>query len=230
MSGFDNEVVVSIGERLEPSSAQAIGIMQTLSTDVARINFTGNPNGSVTANPSSLSHDPVSGNVYFKQTGTGNTGWVLIGSGGGFLDAFSAYKSSPTNNATGDGTLFTIVCDTALTSSANYNTSTGVYTAPATGIYLFTKTICFNGADNLVTQYICYWNGSAFNVRSFQQEVPLSNPGTYIFSDCIIIPMTSGDTMGIQALASGGSKDVQIYGSVPTGGATTTLFSGQRIK
>ncbi len=78
MSGFDNEVVVSIGERLQTSTAQAIGLMQSTATDVSRVNFSGNPNGNVSANPASLSHDPTSGNVWFKQSGTGNTGWVLI--------------------------------------------------------------------------------------------------------------------------------------------------------
>lgn len=53
--------------------------MQEGATDVSRINHTGNPEGVVSANPSSLSHDPVSGNIYAKATGTGNTGWVLLG-------------------------------------------------------------------------------------------------------------------------------------------------------
>lgn len=81
MSGFDNEVVVSLGERLEPSTAQAIMLMQGTSNDVSRVNYVGNPNGAVSANPSSLSHDPVSGNVYIKSTGTGNTGWDQITQG-----------------------------------------------------------------------------------------------------------------------------------------------------
>ena len=83
MSGFDNEVLVSVGERLESSNSQAIFLMQQSATDVARINYSGDPEGFVNANPSSLCHDPVSGNVYIKQTGTGDTGWVQISSGGG---------------------------------------------------------------------------------------------------------------------------------------------------
>lgn len=87
MSGFDNEVMFSTGERLEISSAQAIAIMQNVSTDISRINFNGDPNGSVSANPSSLCHDRVTGNIYLKQTGTGNTGWVLFTVGGVTLTA-----------------------------------------------------------------------------------------------------------------------------------------------
>lgn len=79
MSGFDNEVVYARGMRLQASTAQDILLMQATATDVSRINHVGNPNGSVSANPSSLCHDPVSGTIYFKETGTGNTGWAPIG-------------------------------------------------------------------------------------------------------------------------------------------------------
>lgn len=81
MAGFDNEVVFALGERLQASTAQAIMLMQQTATDVSSVNFTGDPNGSVAANPSSLSHDPSSGDVWVKATGTGNTGWVLLSSG-----------------------------------------------------------------------------------------------------------------------------------------------------
>jgi hypothetical protein len=81
MAGFDNEVLYAIGERLQSSSAQAIGLMQQLSSDVARINHVGDPEGVVAANPSSLSHDPVSGNVYIKVSGTGTTLWEKIPTG-----------------------------------------------------------------------------------------------------------------------------------------------------
>ncbi len=78
MSGFDNEVLYAIGERLEPSSQQAIGLMQKGSSDVSRVNWIGTPEGFVSANPGSLSHDPSTGQVYIKQSGTGNTGWSQI--------------------------------------------------------------------------------------------------------------------------------------------------------
>lgn len=81
MAGFDNEVLFCSGERLEPSNAQSILLMQQSVTDVARINRVGNPEGAVAANPSSLSHDPSSGVVYVKKTGTGNTGWSALDSG-----------------------------------------------------------------------------------------------------------------------------------------------------
>lgn len=78
MAGFDNEVLYVNGERLEPSQALSIILMQQAATDVARINYTGDPEGNVAANPSSLCHDPSSGLIYRKVSGTGNTGWEQI--------------------------------------------------------------------------------------------------------------------------------------------------------
>ncbi len=95
MAGFDNEVMFALGERLQASTAQAITLMQQTATDVSRVNFSGNPNGTVAANPSSLSHDPTSGNLWLKATGTGNTGWVLLTAGGVTLTA------DDTNSLTG---------------------------------------------------------------------------------------------------------------------------------
>lgn len=79
MAGFDNEVMFAPGVRLEPTSAQSITLMQDgTTTNVSRINYTGNPNGLVSANPGSLSHDPVSGFIYVKVSGTGTTVWQRI--------------------------------------------------------------------------------------------------------------------------------------------------------
>lgn len=49
---------------------------------------------------------------------------------------FMAYKSSNTTNATGNGTLVTVICDTIVTNRASgYNSGTGIFTAPVTGRY-----------------------------------------------------------------------------------------------
>ncbi len=78
MAGFDNEVLYCVGERLQPSSAQSISLMQKTIVDVSRVNFSGNPNGTVSANPSSISHDPTTGNLWLKKSGIGSGGWIQL--------------------------------------------------------------------------------------------------------------------------------------------------------
>jgi hypothetical protein len=54
--------------------------------------------------------------------------------------AFSAFVSTTGNvlNITGDGTAFTIIFDTvSFDQASNYNSSTGIFTAPINGIYYF---------------------------------------------------------------------------------------------
>lgn len=80
-SGIQNAVLYAEGEKISATSSRSMSDMQQETTDVGKINYTGDPNGFVPANPGSTCHDPVSGNVYIKQTGTGNTGWVQITTG-----------------------------------------------------------------------------------------------------------------------------------------------------
>src|SRR5215468_7684670 len=78
MAGIENNIFFGGGIKLKTSSADDIFRMQETSTDVSRVNYIGNPNGNISANPSSLCHDPSSGNVYFKQIGTDSNGWILL--------------------------------------------------------------------------------------------------------------------------------------------------------
>lgn len=79
MAGIENNITFSQGHKLQPSTAQDILNMQRDSDDISLINYTGDPEGAVSANPGSLCHDPVAGILYLKSTGTSNTGWAQVG-------------------------------------------------------------------------------------------------------------------------------------------------------
>lgn len=49
---------------------------------------------------------------------------------------FSYVRSATVNNVTGNGTAYTCPFDSAVVSNANYNSSTGIFTAPVAGKYL----------------------------------------------------------------------------------------------
>jgi len=82
MPGSNNKVQFANGYRLERSAAEEWQIMQKTATDVSCVNNAGNPEGVVPANMGSLCHDMTNGDLYVKKTGTGNTGWLLISTGG----------------------------------------------------------------------------------------------------------------------------------------------------
>jgi hypothetical protein len=129
MAGFENTIVFSNGEKLSASSPDDISRMQEQATDISRINYTGNPEGAVSANPASLSHDPVSGDIYVKQTGTGNTGWMLLDTSASDLHVAKLIV----NSNVGEGGNYTSMT-AAMSAATSGDTvfvmpgSTGVYT------------------------------------------------------------------------------------------------------
>jgi hypothetical protein len=149
---------------------------------------------------------------------------------GGITEYFSAYLSSPTGSVTGDGTLYgPIIFNSTLSNTGNYNTATGIYTAPTTGQYAFQTTITFTGGNSSTTNYLLILNGSVTSVRSFQIPANVTLDSTVILSANFFIPMTAGDTMSVNVDVGGVNKDVSIYGATPTSFATTSLFSGFKV-
>lgn len=86
-------------------------------------------------------------------SGVGTTGQVLTSNGANMLPTWQAgsvatslvfayLSAATTNDKTGDATDYTIIFDTApLNVGTAYNVATGLFTAPATGVYMFQTSI-----------------------------------------------------------------------------------------
>lgn len=145
---------------------------------------------------------------------------ALSADASGFLSAavqplFSAYKSSSTADVTGDGTYYTVIFDTEITDrNGDYNNGTGIFTAPVTGMYLFTVAILvfdigaahtfgqIRGQSSNRFYYIFYSNPAATNTSTYVQ-----------FLGTIIADMDAGDTIVFTAYVAGGAKTVDVYGA-----------------
>jgi hypothetical protein len=150
--------------------------------------------------------------------------------GGGAGASFSAYLSTDTGAVTGDGTTYNLVCDTVVSDTATkYNNTTGIYTIPTTGTYLFTTTVVIQGASGgqnvasvaFVTQETTY-NAVIGN------PVPVTSGGSqWGVTASQLLVLAANDTVVVQIVVGNGTLDVTIGGGVGSPAfIVQTSFSG----
>lgn len=142
--------------------------------------------------------------------------------------AFLAVVSATQSNVTGNGTLYTIINDTAVQNiGSNYNTGTGLFTASAAGTYFFTATVNMGGlnAAHVGGSFFFILNGATFYVGQTGSPVNQGDPaGDLSWVASNTLPLSAGDTVGVVLGVSGGAKVVSIFGTAI--GNPVTSFSG----
>jgi C1q domain len=143
--------------------------------------------------------------------------------------SFNAYLSTTQSNVTGDGTVYQPIFNTTLFNRGTvYNTSTGVFTAPATGIYQFQTAV------NTTSQGggAGFPNNTGLLVTTSNSyvipESSATNGTNLFFTGSVTVPMSSGDTAYITVSILGGtpSKTIGVVGSTSN---FVTYFSGFQV-
>jgi hypothetical protein len=151
-----------------------------------------------------------------------------------FASLFSAYWSGSATDETGDGTVYFMNVNqwTATTNvGSNFNATTGTYTAPATGTYLFNWSVYTTGylVAHTAAQASLYNATTATSYTGTQNSGFVSAAGNTDLVQCgsIIIPLTAADTVYTYSFVSGGTKVIDL----PASGATNTRtwFTGVRL-
>lgn len=144
---------------------------------------------------------------------------------------FVVRLTSPLSNVTGDNTNYTVLFDTVSSDSASgYNTGTGLYTVPATGVWLFGFTIASSGwttqtlidmgfnMSGTYTQMQCWASQAAGVITS----------GNFAASCSYMTNKSSGNTVGVFLQGNGVTKTVSI-GNSGASGNDYTLFWGHQV-
>jgi hypothetical protein len=140
--------------------------------------------------------------------------------------AFVAYQSATVSNVTGDGTQYTILFDTVVRDQAsNYSAGTGTFTAPVTGMYLFTSTV-FVQFQAVVTTLQLFFAASPNNYT-----IEFTNAGTIYansntsLAGSAIIYLTATQTCHVTLISSGGTKTASVLATSPI----QTFFCGKLL-
>mgnify|MGYP001291448492 CR=1 FL=1 len=129
--------------------------------------------------------------------------------------AFFALQGSSQNNVTGDSTAFDIGSfgTEVIDRNADFNNSSGVFTAPVTGLYLiFSNGLMQNIANNHNdNQFKVITSNRNYDTLGEVSSSTIGFSGTMNQSFCGIVDMDANDTVKLQIDFRGGSKTVDVH-------------------
>jgi hypothetical protein len=135
---------------------------------------------------------------------------------------FSARQSADATDATGDGTTYTVVCDTVIQNvGSGYNGGTGVFTAPVTALYYFTCIIDLANLGAAHTIGLINFCGHAFDYNPFNMAQSSSAATSISYNQ--ILPLMAGNGVSLTVAVGSGTKTVTVQGG---SGVRGCFFSG----
>jgi hypothetical protein len=162
---------------------------------------------------------------YSSATGT----FGATAGGTALTSQFNAYLSATINTATGDGTaLSPIIFDNDTDPDGVYDVSSGLFTAPTAGNYLFNCVLYMGGFLAAHNVMICHLfvNGGYYALSRINPYNVADGSGyMFITMTSGVVALGAGGTAGIYLQISGGTKVIYIGGT----GVANSRFCGFKL-
>lgn len=146
--------------------------------------------------------------------------------------AFIAYLASSVTNVTGDGTTYQVVYDTTLLNTGSgFNTGTGIFTAPSTGLYLLMFQASFTSVSALNIDMgssiqVIGTSAKTYNMIDINPGIIRDSVNQMRINGQTLAQMTAGDTAQVNVTLYDSTKTVGLDGT----GNLNNRFCGYKIQ
>ena len=218
-AGSDSNVGLILGD----SNDNEVLILESVASALNELTLT----NSATGNPVLLeASGETNVSLDIKSKGTGELGLFTNSNEALNIDtdgiittplqpAVLAYVSGTVSNVSGDGTTYTVVFNGEISDrNSDFNSTTGLFTAPKTGLYrvsfMARMVGITSGETDLAVQFVASNRTIQWNQALYTNS---DSAGAYSPSVTSIVDMDAADTLSVTITASGGTKVVDLQGN-----------------
>jgi len=140
---------------------------------------------------------------------------------------FLAFVQTSHEDVIGDNTVYTIVYNDEVISNANYDSTTGIFTADKTGTYIFGTNICLETVE-IADLDLSAWflvNSNNIYISTMNPYPVIDSNERYIFNGTVTIPLAEGDQVSVQITCPSTSTPMKTIGILGTGGESPLFFT-----